>query len=232
MNRYDLSTTPLRQMMHSCSKRMVLILLTLVVCAICMTCTSDHDEGVSFEVPLQFNHAPPQPPVSHEDLPASEWIRFVSPDRDFEVALPTVPVQFADSVKTPIGMQPVTRFKAAAAGCEFDAGFLQRSANVLARFVGQESILESACEGTAEHMGGKVVDSSTLALDGQPARDIRIQFDGERKSLAMARLMITDDRIYHAIVRMPADSSATQQSNAHRFLDSLHLEHPEAVASR
>ena len=162
---------------------------------------------------------------------APEWIAFEPANHDFSIAMPAAPVEVDDVVATPIGDQPVTRFTASSNGCDFDVGYLQRSANVLARLVGEEAILKSACDGTASHMGGWVVNRAALTVDDLPASDIQIRLKDDAVHLANARLVITEHRIYHAIVRMPMDASPSQVAGAQRFLESLHFATRTTAAS-
>ena len=200
-----------------------------VLCLVGLRCTSNiHETSSKRKSTLESK----DDGTAETPLPEQSWVDFESPDHDFHVLMPVPPERSLDSVSTPIGMQPVTRFKAHADGIEFDAGYLQRSANVLTRLVGQQSILESACEGTAKHMGGKVLTSKAITLNDHPARDISIGFAvGERES-GVARLVITDERIYHAIVRMPANPSAVQSNEARWFLSSMRVQDTTAAVKQ
>ncbi len=157
------------------------------------------------------------------DSGTSPWTAFEPPDHDFAVLLPHPPLESGDSASTPIGSLAITRFKASAENCDFDAGFLQRSTSALAQLVRDETILTSACDGTASHLGGRVVSSADMTIDGRLARDLVIHSDNDDRTVVLARLVLGESRIYHAIVRMPVDASASQAACARRFLDSLRI---------
>jgi len=191
--------------------------LATVICSACMT-----------SGPTKRTAASPSDSQPHSvaaTIPDSfqserNWVRFDAPDGAFAVDFPGMPSETEGSVDTPIGPQLVTRFKSSIDGCDFDAGYLQRSSNVLAKLVGQNSILDSACEGTAANLGGRVVDRTVLTIDGHPSRDIRIQVTDHPDRLVIARLVITEERIYHAIASLP-ERTTSRQSDGKRFLDSF-----------
>jgi len=199
------------------SRRFIAVsVLAMVVCTACMTSGSKDRTAVPSS-DSQRSVATTIPGSSQSDR---NWIRFEAPDGAFEVDFPALPREIADSVDTPIGPQPVTRFKSSIDGCEFDAGYLRRSSNVLAKLVGQNSILDSACDGTAEHLGGRVVERTELTIDGHPGRDIRVQVTDHPERLVIARLVITEQRIYHAIACLP-ERTTSRESDGEWFLDSF-----------
>lgn len=200
---------------------LLLVGMTTMVSADGFRCTSSsNDRSVKQPVvlPLVTKDTSDEEPST-----STSWERFQSPDGDFSVELPGTPTPFNDTVSTPIGNQAVVRYKMTSEGCEYDSGYLQRSAHILAKLVGEESILKSACDGTAAHLRGRVTRSTSISIDHCAAREVEIELKDDPLHRATARLIITNDRIYHAIVITPVLGSEHQAASGRRFLDSLHV---------
>lgn len=167
-------------------------------------------------------------PSQSADIGATsdDWFVFRGDSDDLTALFPAslVPQRVDDAVDTPIGSQKIVRFVGRDDQLDFDAGYLIRSTNPLAALAGERRILDAACDGTARHLGGTVRSSRPCEVDGHAARDLDIALpadaahpDGRR---ALARLIITDQRIYHAIVNNVGDDDAA--TRAQRFTLALH----------
>ena len=153
------------------------------------------------------------------------WVAFHGDSNDLIAAFPAQvqPRHVDDAVDTPIGSQKIVRFIGSDHDQTLDAGYLIRSSNPLAILAGEKRILDSACEGTAKHVGGTVKRSNAITIDGHTARDIEIALPVDAShpegGRAVARLIITDNRIYHAIVCNVDDDESSRR--AHEFLNAL-----------
>jgi hypothetical protein len=163
-----------------------------------------------------------QPPAPADiGAMSDDWLAFRGESGDLTALFPAsfVPRRVDDAVDSPIGSQKIVRFVGRDDEQDFDAGYLIRSSNPLAALAGERRILDAACDGTARHLGGTVRSSRPCEVDGHAARDLDIALpadaahpDGRR---ALARLIITDQRIYHAIVNNVNDEHAA--TRAQRF---------------
>ena len=196
--------------------------VAVIIVATAANCAQQRvDEAVISQIPSAGTAE--QNTVLTPDHNQQDWVTFHDPDDRFTVQFPgDQPVREDDSVKTPIGQQSVVRYKLRSDSMVFDAGYLQRSKHALAAIVGEQSILASSCEGTASHLGGRIVRSTRIEVDGYPAREILIDIASPvQHSVGQARLVITPERIYHAIIKLPDGKG--DQSAARTFVESLHI---------
>lgn len=168
----------------------------------------------------------PSIPGIQRDTSDDQWVFFGGESDEFEALFPpgADPKRVDDAVDTPIGSQKIVRFVFADDEAGYDAGYLIRGKSPLAALAGEKRILDSACEGTAKHMGGRLITTAKREVDGHAARDIEIELPADdahpHGAHATARLIITDNRIYHAIVRN--DHGTQPAPHAPRFIEALH----------
>ena len=188
----------------------------IITCTRCTWESRKNGSASSASLPLTMPRA---------SIAKSNWQTFAFPESSVEVSFPTAPVPVTDTVKTPIGPQPVTRYKAELVGLAFDAGYLPRSRNPLAALAGESRILRSACEGTAAHLHGTITHTRNLQIAGHTGREIDIDIDDAgAHHPALARLVMTDNRIYHAIVRATGADATSLATTGRRFVESLQFE--------
>jgi hypothetical protein len=204
------------------SRAQLAIPVAVIIVATAANCAQQRfDEAVLAQMPSAATAE--HNSVLTPDRDPQDWVTFHDPDDRFTALFPgDQPAREDDSVKTPIGQQSVIRYKLRSDSMVFDAGYLQRSRHPLAAIVGEQSILASSCEGTASHMGGRIVRSTRIEVDGYPAREIQIDIASPvQHSVAQARLVITPERIYHAIIKLPDGNG--DQFASRRFIESLHI---------
>ena len=213
-------------MPHARRKPIVLVCTatTAVVAAVVIGCAGNVPRQVAA---IERTNVAPSSPVADVSTGGSsdDWVAFHGDANELIAVFPAdvQPQHVDDAVDTPIGSQKIVRFIGSDRDQSLDAGYLIRSSNPLALLAGEKRILDSACEGTARHVGGTVKRSNAMTVDGHAARDIEIAMPADdahpEGGRAVARLIITDDRIYHAIVCNVDDDESSRRAQA--FLNGL-----------
>jgi hypothetical protein len=211
----------------SLSRRTMLVAASPVVPAMALMVIWGCDRTVPPPSFASLSAVAPLSTAAHGDDSADDtnWVEFHESDSDFTAAFPVglKPKRLDDTVPTPIGSQRVVRFQARQGSVAFDAGYLIRTPHPLAALAGEGRILESACDGTARSLGGRVVATTSSKVDGHASRDIEIDLPADEQHShgrhASARLIITDTRIYHAIICN--DAGAEPAPDASRFKQAL-----------
>jgi len=173
--------------------------LALLLVAGCTAPSDEYSSRPPRRAAATIEFSEPMSDGGHD--PSSDGARnpFSPEDGSFQATLPAAPAHREESIDTPIGPQKIVRYVATTPEGEFDAGYLVRTSTALTRLAGDERILDGACRGTARQLGGTVRKSTPIEVDGHSGRDLEIELPEGRR--ASARLVITSDRIFHAIAR-------------------------------
>jgi hypothetical protein len=132
-----------------------------------------------------------------DDLPAN-WKVAVSKDGGFTVAMPGVPTEKKQHVKTATGQLNVTLLLAEGRN---DSVFVVSYSDFPEAELKKgtlEKRLDHARDGAVSSARGKLRSEKTIELDGHPGREIAIENNGE--CIAKMRIYLVKNRLYQVMV--------------------------------
>lgn len=164
--------------------------------------------------------APSRPRKSRPTGTADTADRFVSDEGRFAVRFPSEPKFSKTTKKTDVGVIDVNNYMAEIGGSAYAASYTDYPESII-DLSDPEAILDGAAKGQADAVGGTLVESTRVEIDGHPGRATEVDVSEAKGVVWRSNTYLVGERLYQVVVVQPA--AADDRDRARRFFDSFML---------
>jgi hypothetical protein len=139
--------------------------------------------------------------------PKPNWQEFIGPEGDFSIQLPGTPKESVSTSNPDIGEVtihmfnvPMGKYAYVVAYSDYPSDFVQNN--------GAKKILEGARDGALSNTGGKLLEETSLDLNGDPGLGLKVE-SPDGKNLAQAKMYMVGTRLYQIFVAGPKDEEGS-----------------------